>query len=406
MFSLHDVPPPLQPALPPDAFDASTASSLAKYLARSAPDPRPGSDSDKALGELVKGRLSSIQGMSLAEQRFGASFDGHDVDLRNLIGTLPGESERQIALIAPRDVADGTGAVTSAASTALMLEIASSFAGSTHRKTLVFVSTDGSSIGPLGARRLVRDYTNAGLLDGAIDLSQPAASEPTPPLVIPWSTGPQSTASQLADTANSTVSHEAGVPAGDEGPLSDLFRLALPAGLGEQGPLIQAGLPAVRLSSDGEVPLPASEDRLDNFDADTFSRMGRSALSLMLALDSSSGPVEHGPSGYIGLAGNLLPGWTVGLLALALLLPVGLGAGAGLAAAARSPGEAARGSLWALIRAIPFLGAMLMVSLTALVGLMPSPPFPFDPGAESLGTGGTIAVALAVIGYCTCAFFL
>src|SRR6185295_5125466 len=105
MFSLADVPPALQPSLPPDAFDASTASSLAKELARSAPDPRPGSDADKSLGELVKARLSSIQGVTLAEQRFSSSFDGHDVDLRNLIATLPGESERQIALIAPRDVA-------------------------------------------------------------------------------------------------------------------------------------------------------------------------------------------------------------------------------------------------------------------------------------------------------------
>ena len=52
-------------------------------------------------------------------------------------------------------------------------------------------------------------------------LSQPALANPTPPLVIPWSTGPQSTASQLAETADSTVSNELATPAGDEGPLDD-----------------------------------------------------------------------------------------------------------------------------------------------------------------------------------------
>ena len=82
-----------------------------------------------------------------------------------------------------------------------MLEIANAFSGSTHSKTLVFVSTDGCSIGALGARRFVRDYTSADLLDGAIVLSQPASPDPEPPLVIPWSIGPQSTASQLAETA-------------------------------------------------------------------------------------------------------------------------------------------------------------------------------------------------------------
>src|SRR5262245_56042784 len=121
MFSLQEVPAPLQPSLPPDAFDASTASSLAKELAQSDPDPRPGSASDEALGALVKARLSSIQGVSLAEQQFTASYGGHNVHLRNLIATIPGESDRQIALIAPRDVAFGSGAMTSDAATALLL---------------------------------------------------------------------------------------------------------------------------------------------------------------------------------------------------------------------------------------------------------------------------------------------
>jgi hypothetical protein len=406
MFSLQEVPSTLAPGIPPDAFDSTTAALLAKDLAGKGTNPTPGSDSDEALAELVKGRFSAIQGATVSEQRFGASFHGDDVELRNLIATLPGESDRQIALIAPRDVADGSGAVTSDASTAAMLEIANGFSGSSHRKTLVFVSTDGSSIGALGARRFVRDYTDTGLLDAAIDLSQPAAPDPKPPLVIPWSSGAESTASQLADTANSTVSQQVDVPAGDEGPLDDLFRLALPAGIGEQGPLIEAGLPAVRLSSDGELPLEASEDTLENFSSDTFDRFGRAALALILSLDRSDGPVEHGPDGYIGLAGNLLPGWTLALLALSLLAPVALAAGGGLASASRSPAEALRGTLWAVLRALPFLAAVIVISLASLVGLMPSPDFPFDPRTETLGVGGTIAVVAAFISYCAVAFFL
>src|SRR5262249_2944696 len=132
----------------------------------------------------------------------------------------------------------------------------------------------------------------------------------------------------------------------------------------------------------------------------------RSALSLMLALDSTPGPVRHGPTGYIGVAGNLLPGWTIGLLALALLIPVALAAGGGLAAASRSPNEAGGGMLGTLLRAVPFVAAMLVVSFAAFVGLMPSPPFPFDPVAEQLGTGGTISVAVAGLFYCVCAFFV
>lgn len=343
MFSLREAPQEISPGIPPDAFDPTTATPLAKELAEKAPDPRPGSEADQLLADQVEDRFTSIPGAAIAEQRFEGSFRGDEVELRNLIATLPGESERQIAVLAPRDAAGGSGALTSIASTAALLEIANGFSGSVHNKTLVFVSTDGSSIGALGARRFVRDYSDSDRLDAAIVLSQPAAPQPRPPLVIPWSTGDESTSSQLADTANSTVSKETDTPAGDEGPLDDLFRLALPAGLGEQGPLVEAGLPAVRLSSDGELPIDPAEDDVENFGTDTFDRFGRATLALILSLDSSSEPIEHGPRGYIGIAGNLLPGWTIGLLALSLLVPVALAAGVGLASAARSPIEAARG---------------------------------------------------------------
>ncbi len=116
--------------------------------------------------------------------------------------------------------------------------------------------------------------------------------------------------------------------------------------------------------------------------------------------------VQHGPGTYIGVAGNLLPGWTIAMLALALLLPVGLAAGSGLTSAARSPIEAVRGFVWSLLRALPFIGAMIVILISSLAGLMPSPDFPFDPQIEALGADGTITVILAVLFYCVIAFFL
>ncbi len=406
MFSLRDVPPELSSGIPPDAFDPESAAPLAKQLATAGPYPTPGSASDQKLAEQVKSHFAGIDDATVSEQKFDGTFNGHTVHLSNLIATLPGESNRQIALIAPRDVAQGSGAATSAAATAALLEIADSFSGAAHRKTLVFVSTDGSSIGALGAKRFIDGYSDSSLLDAAIVISQPALSDPTPPLVIPWSSGPQSAASQLVETADSTVTKELATPAGGEGPLDDLFRLALPAGLGEQGPMIESGLPAVRLSADGELPVDPARDTEDGFDNDTFARFGRAALSLVLTLDAAQADVQHGPNGYIGLAGNLLPGWTIALLALSLLAAAGLAAGSGLVAAARSPIEGVRGLVWTLLRAVPFLGALLIFMLTTLVGLMPSPEFPFDPRIEGLGTGGTISVIAVALAYCLVAFFL
>ena len=224
--------------------------------------------------------------------------------------------------------------------------------------------------------------------------------------MIPWSTGPQSTASQLAETTKRTVSEETGMPPGDEGPLDDLFRLALPAAIGEQGPLIEGGLDAIRISSSGELPPAAADDDPANLDPDTLDRFGRASLSLMLTLDAAPGELEHGPSAYIGVAGNLLPGWTLALLALALLLPVAATAAVGLSASARSPAEAVRGLIWAGIRVLPFLAALVVTDALILVGLLPSPDFPFDPATESLGVVGSLSVLAAAVALGAAAWFL
>ncbi|HET8976463.1 MAG TPA: M28 family peptidase, partial [Solirubrobacterales bacterium] len=406
MFSLEETPRALEPVLPPDAFDGEAAVTLARDLAAAQSSPAPGSDQDAALADVVEERFKTFETGELAEQRFTASSGGEDVELRNVIMVLPGQSERQVALLAPRDSAEGTGAASGIASTAALLEIATGLAGSTHEKTLVFVSTDGSTLGAAGARRFARDYSEADLLDAAIVLSQPAAADPRPPLVVPWSSGAQSTGVQLVETARAMVSEEVARPPGDESPLRELFRLALPAALGEQGPLIESGIDTVRLSSDGELPLPASADQADAVDAETLARFGRAALAVILALDTAPSPTEHGPDAYISLAGSLMPGWALSLLALSLLLPVAAVAGVGMARSASSPLLAARAVGWGALRAVPFVLAAALLYALATAGALPSPDFPFDPAREELGLGGAISIGVGVIAFALVAFLL
>ncbi len=404
MFSLEEVPRPLESPLPPDAFEGPAAMQLADDLAATAPNPRPGSDADVALAQVVADRLAAIGGAEVTEQPFEARFGGEDVELRNVIGVLPGESDRQIALIAHRDAASGTGAATSIASTAALLEIASGFGGTTHQKTLVFVSTDGGGAGAAGARHFVEDYGDTDLLDAVVVLSQPAAQDPKAPLVVPWSTGAQSTGAVLAQTAAEMTSEEVGRPAGDEGPLRDVFRLAIPSALGEQGPLVESGIDAVRLSSSGELPPEAGSPEDEEINPATFDDFGRVSLSLLLALDAGPSPLGHGPDVYVGLAGNLLPGWTLSLIGLALLASVAIPGVAGLASAASSPLQAARGFAWVGWAVVPLLLAALLIYLFSWVGLIPSPEFPFDPAGEQLGLAGSICAAVAVVAMLAAAF--
>jgi hypothetical protein len=168
----------------------------------------------------------------------------------------------------------------------------------------------------------------------------------------------------------------------------------LPAGLGEEAPLIGRGLDAIGISSAGERPLEGEE--AERASETTLEEFGRATLSLLLALDAAQAPLDHGPETHTELAGNLVPGWTLALMGLLLLLPVGVLAVDATARALRRGDPVGRGFAWVVGRSFPFLAGLAVAYLLALVGLIPRPPFPFDPAREGIGTQGVIAILLLI----------
>jgi peptidase M28-like protein len=394
LFALTAPPDPLPTAVAPAEFDGRAATRLAHEIVDMAPDRTPGSEGDARVGDLVAQRFGQVDSGEVSEQNFSGQFDGDDVDMRNVILTLPGDSPRTVVLMAPRDSAGGPGAASSAAATGMLLQLVNQLRTQSHDKTLVFVSTDGSSAGAAGASEFARNYSQRDEIDAVIDLWQPGYGYPRPPFVLESSAGSQSPPAQLARTAEHVLSDQTPHKQGSETTLGALADLAVPSGLGETAVLIQSGLESVGLSSAGERPLPASQDQVANLSSSTMTEFGRTALLLAAAIDASPEPLEHGPSTYVPMAGNLVPGWTLALLALTLLLPAALAAGDGVARATRtgrSPGWAVA---WAGSRAVPLLAGLLFFYLLALVGLVARPTFPFDPNLYSVGPGQLIVMLL------------
>ena len=118
LFALQVPPAPLAPVVAPAEFDESAATKIARQIVDEAPIRTPGSEGDAAIGDLVERRFRAVRDGQVAEQRFTGSFDGEDVQLRNLILTLPGASPQSIVVMASRDSASGPGAASSAAATA------------------------------------------------------------------------------------------------------------------------------------------------------------------------------------------------------------------------------------------------------------------------------------------------
>jgi hypothetical protein len=398
MFSVVSRPPTLRSDAAPDAFDGGRAAALDRQLISVARDRRPGSKGDDAAASFVAQRFGAVQGGQVSEQRFSAGFDGDQVSMRNVSLVLPGLSDRRIVVVAPRDCDGGPCAASSGAATGALLELADTFDGARHQKTLVFVSTDGSVAGAAGAKALASSFSDSPP-EAVVVLSQPGSGLDRRPFVVPWSAGPQSASIQLLESAEAAVGSEIDGDPLKLGTFASLFHLAIPAGLGEQAVLIDHGVDAIGLSSAGATPLPESEDTLGSLDPSRLGSFGRASLSLVFALDALPSPLQHGPDSYLPLAGKLIPGWALTLLAAALLLPVALICVDGLAAASRANEPVLRTLLWTLAAALPFLAVLVLALLMSRLGLIPDPAFPFDPRSHSLGVGGAVALVVLLAGF-------
>jgi Peptidase family M28 len=396
MFSLEGTPDAIQPAASP-GLEEERAAVTARQVVELAPDRQPGSSGDNAVADLVAERFADIPAGAVTGQEFDGEFEGEEVSLRNVLLTLPGGAGSTVVVFAPRDSARGAGAASSAAATGVLIELAEALGNRERAKTFVLASTSGSAAGAAGARALLDGLPERDSVEAMIAITQPGAAESHPPFVIASSTSTRSGPVQLARTAEEAVNDQAQEPSPTTSPFTQLARLAFPSGVGPQAPLIAEGVDAIAISAAGERPLAESEDELDQLSGATLDAFGRAVESTVHAVDESTGPLAHGPGTHLELSDNLVPGWTIALLALALMLPAAVAAVDSCARAARMRLGLGAGLAWAAGRSLPFVGALLMLYALAIVGLVPSPDFPFDPALYELGVRSGITLVLVVL---------
>lgn len=322
-------PQPLPaPALPP-TFDGDTATRLAKVFAERYPDRTPGSSGALGAAQWFRDQLR-LYGFDTKTDRFEATIPGRgDVELRNIVAVAGGASPRAIVVTAHRDN-DGTGPGTNdnASGTAALVELARAFAplagpGGLRARpahTLVFVSTDGGAFGALGATRFVERSPYAHEAIAVLSLDAIAGSNA--PRLILASDRPRSPASELVRTAAARVIEETGEEPRHASALRQLLDLAFPFTLGEQGPFVARGIPAVTLTTAGERVEPLFGDT--RVDPERLAGLGRSAQALTGSLDGGLELDET--TSYVYLGRRIIRGWAVQLVLIAALLPFAIGA--------------------------------------------------------------------------------
>ena len=393
MFSLEGVPAPVAEPVAAGTYEGDAAASAARQVVRTAPERPAGSAGDSLIADFVNERFGEISGGTVTEQQFEAEVDGDDVSVRNVLLTLPGESERTIVVLAGRDTERGTGAASSAAATGALVELAGSLGIGGHQATYVLVSTSG---GAAGASAAVDAIGARSPVEAVIALAQPGPSHPSQPYLVTSSTAKTSASIQLRRTAAEVIADQVGTPPSHPSAFESLARLAIPSGLGPQAPLIADGIDAVTISGAGERQLTPGEDGIEDLSEESLDAFGRAAQILVGEVDLAT-ELEHGPSAYVEIGDNLIPGWSLSLLALCLLLPALVAAIDGCARASRRSLGLGLGLGWAAARSLPAIGALGALYGLALVGVVPRPGFPFDPALEALGARAGIALALIAL---------
>ncbi|HVE69007.1 MAG TPA: hypothetical protein VNB64_10545 [Solirubrobacteraceae bacterium] len=387
-FSIQRPPAPLTATLPPDSFSGARAFGTLQALRGEFPSRRPGSDGDNALAGRVRADLRRA-GFRVSDRRFEARTADGATELRNVVGTRAGFTERRIVVVAHRDALSAP-ATAELSGTAGLLELARVFRGRTLRKTLVLASTSGGSAGAAGAAELAEGLEG---VDAVLVLGDLAGRRLRRPMVVPWSNGDDVAPLLLRRTVEAALRLEGGLRPGSAGAGPQFVRQAFPFTTGEQGEFLARGEPSVLVSASGERG-PGGAGAVA---PERMGAFGRAVLRSITALDARGAPAPR-PRAEVLVAGQVLPGWAVRLVAGAFLLSVLMAAVDGMARVRRRRHPVGMWTAWTLSAALPFAGAALFAYVLRWTGLMPAaPPGPVPEGAVPLdGAAAAVLVALAL----------
>jgi hypothetical protein len=360
-FSLQQQRDSLQATLTPDAFNGQTAAAATLNISSHFPRRSAGSANDAAIAAEIAQDLRRGDGFTVSTPTFTAPTASGTRTLENVIGVRSGLANGTIVVVAPRD-ATGSPAAAAESGTGVLLELGNVLSGETLNHTIALVSTTGS-VGATGMKALIDELPSP--VDAVLVLGDMSGTSMHEPIVVPWSTGQELAPPLLRNTAAAALSSQTGLSAGAPTLVGDFMHLAFPFTVSGQGPLNAAGIPAVLLSSSGELA-PANKEVPNPGE---IAQFGRTALQTITALDGGSGQVPA-PSAYLQLSGNVIPAWALRLLVLTLILPVLVTTVDGFARVRRRKHAVGPWLVWLLACSAPFVLAAAIVVLCEKAGLI------------------------------------
>ena len=273
-------------------FDGDHAYGMIREYVLAYPRRVLGSVESRQSTGYLKQQLADL-GYEISYTQFDSRIHGRTQVGRNVLAYKPGNSPQILAVVAHYDTAPTTdqGAMENGSGVGVMLELARVFSKSPAKRSLLFIATDGAEFGQLGARDIVENYPDRDRIVAVLSLDHVSVSA--------LGAFSLDTTGQFAGYTPPwlrEISRMAGemenLPAQGAGGLEEHFQRAVPISWTDQGPFLNAGIPAINLSSISEKDesraraiYHTAADVIQNLYAESVTRYGRVAERIVRALD-------------------------------------------------------------------------------------------------------------------------
>ena len=240
-------------------------------------------------------------GYQISYSHFEATIAGRWQVGRNVLAFKAGQNPETVAVVAHYDTARTTyqGAMANGSGVGVMLELARVFSKSATYRGLLFIATDGTEWGMLGARDIARNYPERERIVAVLSLDHGSSGELKAISLDtvgqfggyspPW----------LREIAR-TASFMEGLSVSGPLRLSEHLDRAFLVSWTDQGPFLKEGIPAINLNGVSKDERHAraiyhsANDTIDNLKVSSIGKFGRVAERIvrMLAEFPASMPKE------------------------------------------------------------------------------------------------------------------
>jgi hypothetical protein len=265
-----------------ETFSQDRAFDHLRYIAGTI-GPRPlGSPQEKAALTYFAAKLAEYgcqvewQPVTQAKEMMGS--ESLNTSSFNVIGRLPGRSEREIVIGAHIDSAtpEIPGADDDGSGVATILELARILGQAPHQSTLVFVAFCGEEAGLVGSKEFAEKYT---LKNVAMMLELDMTSGELPLML--WIDTKKQQSPKWLVSASIEAYHSLGYRNIDYPTIFQSLNSALGGAGSDHEPFLEKGIPAIAFVSDVRFPIHTRHDSLEYFKASGLARSGRLILELV-----------------------------------------------------------------------------------------------------------------------------